>query len=203
MDVHLGLDNGNHARRKHCVGNVELIVDNPRNPRGIGVMDHRTFLRSIDPQRFGHSQRIGQIWDLFHQLNAVNFVFQAFVNLEKRRHAQIFPQICRHLLAVDAFVHGPLKQDRADDFFRREFRCLDDPRAHSLHFGKHFRIVRIGIRLDAIERQGLGRRAPALIERCDKALSVLHLKAHLIKIRHPVSFDSALALFYPMIRARP
>src|SRR5207248_647172 len=56
-----------------------------------------------------------------------------------------------------------------------EGRALDDPTPHLVHEAEHLLVVRVGVLVDAVLLQGVGRAPAALVERGDEPPPVPHL----------------------------
>ena len=103
-----------------------------------------------------------------HQLHAVRLGLEALVDLEDRDDVLDVPEVLGRRPPGDGPIHRVLEQDGREDAVALEGRAGDDARAHRVHevaSSRRRRTMRLG---NAVQVQGLGRAAAALVQRGDE-----------------------------------
>ena len=186
-DVHFRLEDRHQSAHNDLTADFELLRDNCGDPGGIGRLDHRTFFGAIDTERLRAREQRVQFGHRLHQLDAVCFVFQTFVDLDERDDP-LGDQRGGDAGIVNCAVHCPLEQDRADHLVAVEHCRADDPAAHGVDQAEHFLVVAPRPGLDPVTRERLGGRAARLVQRGDEALPCGHLGGHFSGVHGPASF---------------
>ena len=155
--------------------NLKLLRHHILDTLGICRIDHRAHFRAENSGLYRPRKQRIQIGHGFHHFHAIGGLGQAFIDLQKRHHAALFPHELRGGFAGHLAIHRHFKQNRTDDARAGERGRLGDAGAHGVHQIKHFLVIAIGAGVDAIKLQRLGCRAARLVERCDKSLACADL----------------------------
>jgi hypothetical protein len=102
-------------------------------------------------------------------LDPVLLVNQAFVHFQEGNDAFFVPEIVCAGFSFDIPVHCALEQDGSNNPIAIKGVAANDARAHLMHEGKHFLIVRPRTFLDSISLERLGRAATTLVQRSNEA----------------------------------
>jgi len=149
-NCHFWFDDRHQSMSKDLFANFELLRNHIGNPGRICSIDHRAHFSAKNTCTDGAFQQRIQIWHWLHHLDAVGFVGQTFVDLQKWDNTAVFPQICGRGFAIDVAVHGHFKQDGADHTITSERRGFGNACAHGVNQVKHFGFGAISIFFDAI-----------------------------------------------------
>ena len=163
---------------KDLQGDVELLVDDSLDTRGVGGVDDRAHLGAEDTLAGRARTEVIEVRHRLHQLSAIDLIGEAEVDLDDRDDALDVPQIRRRRLTLDVAVHRHLEEDRCDHPVAVERRVGDDARAHRVHEIEHLGVAGVGALIDPVELESLGGAAAALVECGDEALAGTHLGAH-------------------------
>jgi len=192
LDVDLGLQHRHEALRQDLPAHLELLLHNRLNARDAGPLDHRALLRAEDARRHRLVQQGIQRRHLLHELHAVFLLLQALVDLQEGHHLLVLPQVLRRRLPTDLAVHGGLEEDGSDCPLAVELWIGDDAGPHLVHLVVHLLISRILGLVDAVQLEGLGRAAAALVQRRQESI----LKLDLAKLRFHAALHRCLWLLH-------
>ena len=181
VDVDLGLDDGHEAGGDDLLADLELLRHVGGDAFRVGLLDHGTHLGAEDAGGLRPGQQVIQIRHGLHELHAVFLVREPLVHLEDGNHLLVFPQVMGRGLALDIPVHGVFEENRRQDAVAVEGRAGDDARAHLVHQAEHLLVAVVGVFLDAVEAQGFGCAATALVQGGDEAGLRFHFLELIVK----------------------
>ena len=175
FDADLRLDDRHQVMTRDCLGGLELLVDDRRDPAPIRLLDERAHFGAEDALGDGTLQQGLQFRQRLHQLDAVLHVGETLVDLDERHDVLLLPQEVDGVHAVDGPVHRLLEEDRCQDLVAGEAGALDQPGARLMHEVEHLALVAVGVFGDPVEGQRFGGAAAALIQRGNEAPARTHL----------------------------
>ena len=171
---------------------LELLIDDGLDADRARPLDERAHLCSEHAVLLRTRQQGSEAGDGAHDLHAVPFRGQALVDLQERDNPLDGPQIRHRVTAIDLAIHRVLEQNGSEDVIAVEARTLDDPATHGVHQREHLVVVRILVLVDAVQLEGLGSAAAALVQGGDEAPPELHLlELFVVHVTPPV--DRALS----------
>jgi DNA-binding CsgD family transcriptional regulator/tetratricopeptide (TPR) repeat protein len=202
LDENFRLEDRHEAVLRHLLGEIELLIDDCGNSTLRRQVDRRAFFGSVNAFFNSSREQIVEARNRLHHADAVFLGFEAFVDLQKRHDTALLPEIAGDGFPLSFSVHRTLEENRSDDFVACERRRAHNPHAKLVHKLEHLGIAAIRGFGNAVQAQGAGSRAPALVQRSDKARLGRHLRSHrLFGYRLHVISPRPLAASYRSIRS--
>mmetsp|Transcript_15422 Transcript_15422/g.17758 ORF Transcript_15422/g.17758 Transcript_15422/m.17758 type:complete len:209 (+) Transcript_15422:484-1110(+) len=114
-NVNLRLEDRDHPGGNNLLSDLKLLVDQRLYTICICRLDNASHLGAEYSIIVGLFQKFIECWHGFHDLYAVLFRSETLIDLEKRNHLLLFPQILRSRFALNFTVHRVFEQDRTQD----------------------------------------------------------------------------------------